>query len=207
MSAYFLIHKPGPRRAMLGATLCLAAMMIGCGETVTKVDPNDPNSGRLTSAAIDPQDFNIAGSQMVQSLLASGALNNAPHTPAIMAMSNITNKTGIILDTDLLTKNIRVALLQSGKVQVTTITGVGGQGEDVVAQGEHQKEEFLNDTPVVKPDYTLSGKILEQYTQVSDQSQHTYTFQLSLTDVRTGTAVWEDQRQVGKVSNKPEIGF
>ena len=76
---------------------------------------------------------------MVQSLLKSGSLNNAPHTPAILAMSRITNKTALVLDTDLLTKNIRISLLDSGKVQVTTVTGVGGNGEDVVAQGEHQK--------------------------------------------------------------------
>src|SRR5271170_6289548 len=101
----------GPRRVMASATVFLAVMVIGCGsETVTKVnDVNDPNGGGLTSAAIDPQDFNAAGAAMVGSLLQSGCLNNAPHTPAILAMSRVTNKTALILDTDLLTKNIRIA--------------------------------------------------------------------------------------------------
>jgi penicillin-binding protein activator len=209
MTNFVLSNWFQPRRALIGATVCVAMMVIGCGgETVTKVnDVNDPNGGGLTSAAIDPQDFNAAGSKMVASLLSSGALNNSPHTPAIMAMSRISDKTALIIDTDLLTKNIRISLLNSGKVQVTTVVGLNDKGEDALAQGEHQKNEFMNDAAAVQPDYSLSGKIIEEYTQVNGQSQHTYTFQLSLTDIRTGTAVWEDQRQVGKVSNRQDVGF
>jgi hypothetical protein len=193
--------------------LCVAAAAVfivaGCSDQpeVKKVDVNDPNSGALTSAAIDPQDWNNAGASMVQSLLGSGALDNAPHKPAILVMSRIKNETSYNVDVDLLTKNIRIALLQSGKVQVSTTAGLGGNAEDPYAQQEAQKNQFLNNAPEQQHDYTLSGKIIEQYTHVGDQRQHTYTFQLSLTDIRSGTAVWEDQRQVGKVISSPDVGF
>jgi penicillin-binding protein activator len=192
-------------------TLLAAAGMIaaGCGPTVTKVDPNDPNSGALTTGAIDPQDWNNAGASMVQSLLNSGCLDNAPHKPAILVISRIKNETSYVVDTDLLTKNIRIALLQTGKIQVSTTAGLGGNAEDPYAQQKAQEQQFLSNgqAPQQQQDYTLSGKIIEQYTRVDDQRQHTYTFQLSLTDLRSGTAVWEDQRQVGKVINSPGVGF
>jgi penicillin-binding protein activator len=181
----------------------------GCSTTVEKVDVNDPNSGALTTGAIDPQDWNNAGASMVQSLLNSGCLDNAPHKPAILVMSRIRNETAYVVDTDLLTKNIRIALLQTGKVQVSTTAGLGGNAEDPYAQQKAQEQQFLSNGAVApqQQDYTLSGKIIEQYTRLNDQSQHTYTFQLSLTDIRTGTAVWEDQRQVGKVITNPGVGF
>jgi len=124
-------------------------------------------------------------------------------------MSRIRNETAYVVDTDLLTKNIRIALLQTGKVQVSTTAGLGGNAEDPYAQQKAQEQQFLSNGAVApqQQDYTLSGKIIEQYTRLNDQSQHTYTFQLSLTDIRTGTAVWEDQRQVGKVITNPGVGF
>lgn len=203
------ISKDRLSRAALCVVAAMALAAAGCSNqpTVTKVDVNDPNSGALTSAAIDPQDWNNAGAAMVQSLLNSGALDNAPHKPAILVISRIKNETSYDVDVDLLTKNIRIALLQTGKVQVSTTAGLGGNAEDPYAQEEAQKNQFLNNAPEQEHDYTLSGKIIEQYTHVGDQRQHTYTFQLSLTDIRTGTAVWEDQRQVGKVISSPDVGF
>jgi len=197
-----------------GTVICALTAAVfavaGCSDqpTVTKVsDVNDPKGGSLTSAAIDPQDFNNAGAAMVQSLLNSGALDNAPRKPAVLVMSRIKNETSYVIDLDLLTKNIRVALLQSGKVQVSTTAGLGGKAEDPYAQEKAQENQFVNGAPQQQQDYTLSGKIIEQYTRVGDQRQHTYTFQLSLTDIRSGTAVWEDQRQVGKVITGSEVGF
>ena len=67
-----------------------------------------------------------------------------PTPPAVLAISRIVNNTGQQIDTDLLTKKIRVALLNSGKAQTTTTMGLGGTAEDPMAKGLQQENEFMN---------------------------------------------------------------
>ena len=79
----------------------------------------------------------------------------------MLAISRIVNNTGQQIDTDLLTKKIRVALLNSGKAETTTTMGLGGTAEDPMAKGLQQESEFSNDQKTTRtPDFTLSGKII-----------------------------------------------
>jgi uncharacterized protein (TIGR02722 family) len=208
MSAFLVSRWMQNAVSALAAAVLVSA--VGCSDqsSVAKIDPNDPNQS-LVSKDVDAQDWNNASAALVQSMLDSGCLNNAPRKPAIMAISRIRNNSDQIVDTDLLVKNIRITLLQSGKVQVTTTLGPDGRTEDPTATDLQHLHEFNGDAPAAgaNPDYTLSGKIISEYTQVGNQSQHVYTFQLSLTDSRTGTAVWEEQRQVGKRVSRPAVAF
>lgn len=110
------------------------------------------------------QDFSNAANDRINSLLASGALDKAPVQPAKLAISKIVNNTTQQIDTDMLTKKIRVALNQSGKVLTTTTMGVGGIAEDPLAKGIQQEKELYTDKkePQRLPDFTLSGKIIEK---------------------------------------------
>ena len=83
--------------------------------------------------SINIQDFIQAASEETSDLLASGALDKVSSPPAVLAISRIINNTGQQIDTDLLTKKIRVALLQSGKALTTTTMGLGGTAEDPMA--------------------------------------------------------------------------
>lgn len=186
----------------------LAGIASGCQEKAKYVDPGGPDTV-VTLNQIDIQDWNRASTEMVQSLLNSGVLDSAPRKPAIMAISRITNKTSENVDVDLLTKNIRVALNQSGKVRTSTTIGLGGTAEDPLAKGSKQMEEFYSGQHKQMPDlpdYTLSGKILELPAKAGRIRQITYVFQLSLTD-RSGNAVWEEQRQITKQGAKPAVGW
>ena len=99
---------------------------------------------------------------MTSELLASGALGRVANPPAVLAISRIVNNTGQQIDIDLLTKKIRVALLQSGKAVTTTTMGLGGTAEDPMAQGLQQENEFKSDVKSTRtPDFTLSGKIIQ----------------------------------------------
>jgi penicillin-binding protein activator len=192
----------------LGLGLVLAAGA-GCSDSHAKyVDPNGPNTV-VTLDQIDIQDFNKAATDMVQSLLNSGVLDQAQRRPAEMWISRITNTTTQRVDTDLLIKNIRVALNQSGKVRTSTANGLGGRAEDPLARDSQRAQEFYNGTnrqPPNLPDYTLSGKIIETTARAGDTRQITYTFQLSLSD-RSGTAAWEDQRQITKQGKRNAVGW
>jgi penicillin-binding protein activator len=192
----------------IAALSCLAIGLTGCGSQAHYVDTDSPNTV-VTVHGIDPQDWNRAGSLMVQSLLNSGVLSRAPRQPAVMAISRIKNETSENVDIDLLVKNIRVALLNSGKVVTSTTVGLGGHAEDPLAKGTVQQEQFYSGTEHAAPDlpdYTLSGKIIEEDVQSGDTRQSTYTFQLSLTD-KSGNAVWEDQKQITKQGDHSGVGW
>jgi hypothetical protein len=188
--------------------MLLLAMVVGCGSNAKYVDPNGPDTV-VSLNQIDIQDFNNAASAMVQSLLNSGKLEDAPRRPAVMAISRITNSTTERIDTDLLIKNIRVSLNNSGKVVTTTTVGLGGKVEDPLAKDSQAMQDFYNNTnrqPPNLPDYTLSGKILENRAQASSTKQVTYTFQLSLSD-RNGIAVWEEFKQITKQGTRNGVGW
>jgi uncharacterized protein (TIGR02722 family) len=162
----------------------------------------------VTVGEINSQDFIQAADNAAKDLLASGALDKVPTPPAVLAISRIINNTGQQVDTDLLVKKIRVALLNSGKAQTTTTLGVGGTAEDPMAKGLQQENEFANDQKVTrKPDFTLSGKIIELQVKSGATSQSTYSFQLTLTDAKTGLAVWEGEKEITKQGKRPSVGF
>jgi len=187
----------------------LAVCLAGCSSPPNSAQYVDPNGPRtiVSLNQIDIQDFNNAANSMVQDLINSGTLEKAPTQPAVMAISRITNDTTQQFDTDMLTKNIRVALLQTGKV-VTTTT-FGANPEDKMAQQAGDMQAFMNgqQAPTRIPYYTLSGKILMNTTKAGDVYQRSYTFQLSLTEVNSGLGVWEDTKTIVKQGQKPAVGF
>jgi uncharacterized protein (TIGR02722 family) len=162
----------------------------------------------VTVGQINIQDYIQAANAATSDLLASGALDKVANPPAVLAISRIVNNTGQQIDTDLLTKKIRVALLNSGKAQTTTTMGLGGTAEDPMAKGLQQEAEFKNDQKTTRtPDFTLSGKIIETAVKAGNTSQSTYSFQLSLTDAKTGLAVWEGEKEITKQGTRSSVGF
>ena len=115
-------------------------MLTGCeSPTETRtVDAKGPDV--INTSAINTQDWANASDQLLASLLSSEALNNAPRTPAILAVDRIINNTQLMVDTDLLIKKIRVGLTQTGKIAVTNTLGLGERA--VVASEAAELEEM-----------------------------------------------------------------
>jgi penicillin-binding protein activator len=186
--------------------LLIVLLAGGCATKTRYVDPAGPRT--LVTSDINIQDFSYAAEDMVRSLLVSGVLDRAPQQPSILAISRITNNTTQQIDTDMLIKKIRVALNQSGKVLTTTTIGIGGIAEDPLAQTIQQEREFYADKkePQRLPDYTLSGKIIEQRDRQKDLRQVAYIFHLSLTNDE-GLAVWEEEKQIAKQTKRSTVGW
>src|SRR5208282_168830 len=162
----------------------------------------------VTVNSINIQDFIQAATVMTGELKASGALTKVSTPPAVLAISRIVNNTGQQIDTDLLVKKIRVDLLQSGQAVTTTTMGLGGTAEDPMAKGLQQESEFKSDQKVTRtPDFTLSGKIIQTIARDGSTSQSTFSFQLSLTDPKTGLAVWEGEKEITKQGGRSSVGF
>lgn len=188
----------------VGALLALT----GCeSETQTRtVDAKGPEV--INTAAINTQDWANAADQLLNSLLSSDALNNAPRHPAILAVDRIINNTQLMVDTDLLIKKIRVGLTQTGKVAITNTLGLGERA--VVASEAAELEEMQSGkkAKTLVPDYTLYAKLIQQTDRNSQLTQNTYSFQMSLVQVKTGLTVWEDEKQISKQTKaRPALGW
>ena len=48
------------------------------------------------------------------------------------------------------------------------------------------------------PDYTLYAKLIQQTDRNGKITQNTYSFQMSLVEVKTGLTVWEEEKQIAK---------
>ncbi len=202
-------HHPLALLTCLFASLAFA----GCGSPPTAGGAQyiDPNGQRaiVNEGRINYQDFNMAGSDLVQSLLKSGAIQDKrPGKPTLVAISRITNDTDQQFDIDQLMNNIRVALLQTGKIQISNL-GLNGSTTDPLAQEVATKAAFVQNTamPNNAPDYTLYGKILMDKTAAGSVKQSAYMFDLLLTDVSTGTTVWEKQAYIVKQGKGSSVGF
>ena len=77
--------------------------------------------------------------------------------------------------------------------------GLGGKAEDPLAK------ELGAELPH-RPDFTLSGKILETRASAGNVKQSTFSFQLSLTDNR-GLALWEGEEEITKQGSRATVGF
>ena len=195
----------------LATTAAAAALLLtGCAtkNDAKYVDSQGPNT-IVSLSQINIQDWNNAADKLVASLLASGVLERAPELPAVMAISRIRNNTQQQVDTDNLTKKIRIALNQTGKVVTTTTLGADGKVEDAVAADVGAMQSFMagEKQKTVLPYYTLSGKLLEDRVSSGGTKQVTYTFQLSLTTTKNGLAVWEGEEQITKQGQRSSVGW
>lgn len=190
--------------------VALAATALAFSACTRPAQYVDPKGGRVmvTLDQINIQDWSMAAEDAIKELLSSGALDKVPSPPAVMVVSRVINSTSQQVDTDLLTKKIRVALNKSGKALTMTTRGPGGSAEDELAKeiAQEWRDLGLEPTPQRPPDFSLSGKIIETYTRAGNYRQAAYTFQLSLTD-RRGLAVWEGEKEVVKQGRRPSVGF
>ncbi len=175
----------------------------GCEtETETRtVDAKGPQA--INTSAINSQDWANAADQLINSLLSSGALNNAPRTPAILAVDRVINNTTMMVDTDLLIKKIRVALTNTGKINITNTMGLGERAVVASEAAELDEMQSGKKAKILVPDYTLYAKLIQQTDKNGKIAQNTYSFQMSLVAVKTGLTVWEEEKQIAKQTRGP----
>lgn len=203
--------KKAIRVAAIGLPALLMLGLTGCQSTGSgaRYVESQGTETIVTLDQINIQDWNQAADKLVASLLESGALERAPKQPAVLAISRIINNTQQQVDTDSLVKKIRVDLNRTGKVVTTTTVGLGGRAEDPLAKSTAEYNAFMNDesTAPVMPHYSLSGKLLEDRAKAGSTRQVTYSFQLSLTEIATGLAVWEEEEQITKMGKRASVGW
>ncbi|HCD33182.1 MAG TPA: penicillin-binding protein activator LpoB [Phycisphaerales bacterium] len=195
-------------------------MLTGCESTRAKrIDPAGTQT-ITTIKRLDIQDAADAAAAMSQSLLESGRLgkhvNAAGETvlrPSVIAIDRYVNNTSQQIDRDEVLKKIRVALNKAGVAQtIVTINDQGDLGGESNIASKFARENTPADRSVQTPellvvDYSLTFKIIENRAQAGQIRQTTFTFQMSLVDVKTGLAVWEDEKQITKQGKDSSVGW
>jgi uncharacterized protein (TIGR02722 family) len=190
-----------------------AALLSGCASTATYVEPGS-GRGIVSVDQINTQDWINAAEKLTNSLLQSGVLNQDDGKLYVLMIGRVRNNTTEHIDTDSLVKKIRVALNKSGKVKTTTAVGIGGP-EDASSQLVRElrnSKEFKQSTvagqgEMEAPSFSLSGKIAQSIVRVGRTKQSDYTFELSLTNLKTGLADWEDEHVIVKQGKRASVGF
>jgi uncharacterized protein (TIGR02722 family) len=197
--------------AMLSVVIVLST---GCSTVATKnIDMH--NDKEVAVRGLNYKDFQKAANEAVDSMLRSGAISKPGGGRYVLAISDIINDTMQRIDTDQLIKKIRVALLQSGKVVVTTAVSARG-AEDKMSMsarklrghGEFNQKTVAEKGQMIAPDLSLSGKIIQKNIRINRSEEQTeYYFQLSLTDINTGLALWEGETVLGKRGSGDSVSW
>lgn len=199
---------------LIAFTATLTLTLAGCNTQPTYVGGSQAeNKAAPLTMGIDRQDFEKAAQESVDSLLRSNALNKPQGGRYVVAISKVMNDTTQRIDTDMLIKKIRIAMLQSGKAVITSAVSANGAGDDMVYQSRELRgnDEFRASTvakkgTLIAPDMSLSGKIMQRnaITQSGDQLAE-YYFQLTLTELATGLAFWEGESVIGKMGSNDTV--
>lgn len=163
----------------------------------------------IDATEINVQDWAQAADQLVSSLLESDVFEKTVADPDILVIGRFVNDTTTQVDTDNLIKKIRVGLNGSGKALTTTAMAHGGKVEDETAAEAAAYSAYLQgeEADIKLPTLSLTGKLLENRTKAGKVYQSTFTFQLTLTQIKTGLALWEDEVQITKQGKKPSVGW
>ena len=198
--------------------ITLAGILVaGCGEPQT-VNIDVINDDGKPVMALDYRDFDQAASQMVQSMISSGALKKPGGGRYVVTTARITNDTMQRIDTDQLMAKIEQELLNSGQAVMTSAVGGKGAPDEMIYEMRDIRdsevgEEFQSDTlagkkTLIAPEMSISGKILQRNIRYdSSRQQVEYYFQLRLTDLTTGLAYWQNETLIGKRGSNKSVSW
>ena len=187
--------------------IALCAVLAACGGTRV-VDTNNAKevASMQNVMELEYRDWTNTAEKMTESMLASGTLKQTQKP--VIAIGNIVNDTQQRFDTDILTKKIRTTLLKSNVAQIAT----NFSGEDLTSEkmrsmrtnAEYDQNTIAKTGTLVAPNMSLSGKMLQRNLKLdsgwfsSVDSRVEYYLQLTLTDLKTGLSVWEDEQPIIK---------
>jgi uncharacterized protein (TIGR02722 family) len=196
-------------------TLLLMSSLLfqGCGTDPHRIDASG-NQGLTTTDDINFKDWQIAAEKSINSLLQSGVLTRKDNRKNVIMVSTVKNSTSRHINTRILTDKIRQAILRSGKAVTTTAVGANGPEDKASKQvRDLRDDEMFNQKTVKKmgtaiaPDYSLAGEIVQQRTEQGRNRESYFFFHMTLTNLETGLAEWEDNVEIAKQSKKALMGW
>ena len=188
-----------------------AVALSGCGTDARYIEPGGPEA-LITVSAVDPGEWRRVAGEAAQSLVASGALKRADGAESVVMIGRLRNYTLLHLETGLLTNQLRRSILASGQAKVTSAVGYGGNLDRSVRRiRDKENDDLFNQATVQKrgtviaPNFSLAGMVIQQNTVSGRTEESYYMFHLTLTDLKTGIAVWEKNVDFAKQATRPAL--
>ena len=187
--------------------LPMITVLVSCGGTkVVDLDNKTEVSDMSNVMELEYRDWVKTSEKMTDTMLKSGGF--AKIKDPVIAMGGVVNDTMQRFDTDILIKKIRTVLVNSGRAQMAT----NFSGEDTTSNEMRTKRtdsEYAQNTIASKgtltaPNMSLSGKMIQRNLNIdsgwfdSRDTRVEYYLQLSLTDLKTGLTVWEEEQPIIK---------
>ena len=188
-------------------------LIAGCAPETAYIDTMHDEGKPVM--ALDYRDFDQAASEMVQSMLGSGALKKDDGSRYVMTTGRIVNDTMQRIDTDQLMAKIEEELLNSGQVVMTSAVGKTDQMiyDTRDLRDSDVGDEFDQDTMAAKgqliaPELSIAGKIFQRNIRYDkDRQQVEYYFQLMVTDLTTGLRFWQKETLIGKRGSSKSVAW
>jgi uncharacterized protein (TIGR02722 family) len=185
----------------------LALTLVGCGGTkVVDLDNKEAVSDMSNVMELEYRDWLKTSEKMTDSMLKSGGF--AKVSDPVIAMGPMINDTMQRFDTDILVKKIRTTLVNSGRAQIATnFTGEDSTSDKMRTKridSEYAQNTIASKGTLVAPNMSLSGKMIQRNLKIdsgwfdSRDTRVEYYLQLTLTNLKTGLTVWEDEQPIVK---------
>lgn len=197
--------------------ITLAGLLLsGCAAETTNIDVvNDEGKAVME---LDYRDFAQAASEMIQSMISSGALKKPGGGRYVMTTARVTNDTMQRIDTDQLMAKIEEELMNSGQVVMTSAVGGKGAPDEMIydmrdirdsATGDEFKQDTLaGKKTLIAPELSISGKIFQRNIRYDrNRQQVEYYFQLRVTDLTTGLRFWQKESIIGKRGSNKSVAW
>ena len=200
----------------LGIITLVGILFTGCAQETVNIDVMHDDAKAVM--ALDYRDFDQAASEMIQSMLGSGAIKKPGGGRYVVTTGRIVNDTMQRIDTDQLMAKVEEELLNSGQVVMTSAVGGKGAGDQMVYEvrdirdsgvaDEFNKETMAAKGQLIAPELSISGKIFQRNIRYDKNRQQVeYYFQLKITDLTTGLRFWQKESIIGKRGSNKSVAW
>ena len=186
--------------------LCAMLVVAGCAPTAKNIDPNS----EFTTMGLDYNNLKGVMAEMIDSLLQDRyAQSLSKDNPKVVAISDIINDTTQKVDVESLSRELTRAMRRSGKFKLTmavarsggSVDGMIGDSRNLRDNKEFNQYTTAEEGTLSAPSLSLSGKIGQTIHRMGKNKKVDYYILLTLTDIKTGEVIWDDQRDISKMGN------
>ena len=191
-----------------GATLALSLMVLGLllvagcggGKTVQRIDTDTTVD---LSGSWNDTDSRLVSEEMISQVLAHPwlvryeAVNDSRPT---VIVGTVRNNSTEHIDTNMFTKNLEIAFINSGRVRVVASSDERGEVRD-----ERSQQQDWSDPSTIKQfgkelgaDYMMIGSVGSIVDQEGGEQIIFYQTNLELIDIETNEKIWIGQKEIKK---------
>jgi uncharacterized protein (TIGR02722 family) len=192
--------------------ICSALLAIaGCMASTKNLNPEDELHYDAT--------YNFSDKKQIVDRLVTPLLSAARFFPErvkpVLIVYPVVNETSEHISTTAITDEIRMKLIQSGKIRFIN----EHQRENIMKETAYQSQGYVDPALRIEQgrqlgaDYILSGTLRSIKTRQPKQwrlykkERIYYSLDLTMTDLRTGEIVYADQAELAREASKPIIGW